>query len=294
MRPLLFIIMGVQLFLRAPVGALASGAYPLGEDGVVGMVRSHQVRENESLHEIARDYGLGYNEITAANPGVNPWIPAEGSRVVIPTRWVLPDAPPRGIVVNLAEMRLYHYFQVEGRTFVRTYPIGVGDEGYETPRGTFHITGTRKNPAWYVPASVRRERPELPAVVPPGPDNPLGSYAIRFSAPGDYLIHGTDFAYGVGRRVSHGCIRLYPEDIGVLAGAVGPGTQVTIVYQPVKVGMEGGTVYLEAHEDYLGVWGESNRPTAALLQQRGLLGRVESAALLNALRERTGMPVPLH
>lgn len=155
-------------------------------------------------------------EIAAANPGVDPFVPEPGRRIVIPTEWILPDAPIRnGIIVNIAEMRLF-LLRAERARMVATFPIGVGDEGTETPVGVYSIVEKVKNPAWNVPRSIRVEQPDLPAVVPPGPDNPLGSRALRLSDR-TLLIHGTNRPWGIGTRSSHGCIRLYEEDIARLS-----------------------------------------------------------------------------
>jgi L,D-transpeptidase ErfK/SrfK len=203
------------LFLLASASvADAGGAYPYGPGkSVIGLVRTHAASGDETLHELAREFDLGYNEITDANPALDPWVPGKGSDVVLPTAWVLPAAPTKGVVINLAEMRLYHYLDSGGRTLVRSFPIGIATEGVTSPRGSFSIMDKVVNPTWYVPRSLREEKPGLPAAVPPGPDNPLGEYAMRLSGT-DYFIHGTNQPYGIGRRVSHGCIRLYPRHPG--------------------------------------------------------------------------------
>jgi len=208
---------------------------------------------DDTLLDIARRYDLGYDEIIAANPGVDLWLPGSGTRVVLPTQFVLPDAPREGLVLNLASMRLFYYPKPEpgAPTMVITHPIGIGREGWKTPEGRTRVTQKIENPAWTVPASVRREHARkgdpLPAVVPPGPDNPLGDFAMRLSIP-SYLIHGTNKPYGVGMRVSHGCVRLYPEDIARLFPQVPVGTPVRIVNQPYVAGWRDGLLYLEAHQ----------------------------------------------
>lgn len=282
----------VLLALTAPVSAAGDGgAYSL-EDGatVIGWVERYTVRGDESLHEVALRTGLGYNEVVGANPGIDPWTPEEGTAIVIPKLWVLPHAPQEGIVINLAEMRLYHYIKAGGRKLVRTYPVGIGREAFDTPTGTYVILEKKKDPAWTVPESVREEDPSLPPVVPPGPDNPLGEFALRLSNPA-YLIHGTNRPLGIGRRVSHGCIRMYPGDIARLYRAVEPGTPVRIAYQPVKAGERGGVVYVEAHRGYLAESGSLWDLAVGLLRERGLLGRTDSALLHEALEGRTGVPV---
>jgi L,D-transpeptidase ErfK/SrfK len=186
-------------------------------------------------------------------------------------------------------MRLYYFYRSGGVNTVVTYPIGVGREGFNTPLGEFRVTGKEKDPTWYPPPTVRLDKPELPAAVPPGPDNPLGKYKLTLSVPGEYRIHGTNKPFGVGRRVSHGCIRLYPEDIERLYKKVEPGTKVTIVYQPVKVGLSGGRLVVEAHEDYL----NKARPqddAMAQIKRRGFLKMLDAGLLEKVLKEKSGVP----
>jgi len=240
---------------------------PEGTD-VVGIVQIATARQEDTLPDLARRYDLGYEEIVAANPGMDPWLPGEGARVVLPTQFVLPDVPREGLVVNLAAMRLFYYPKPGAGEppEVITHPIGIGREGWRTPQGTLHITEKMVQPTWTVPASVRREHAKkgdpLPPVVPPGPDNPLGEFAMRLSLP-SYLIHGTNQPWGVGLRVSHGCVRLYPEDIARLFPEVPKGTRVTIVNQPYVAGWRNGQLYLEAHQplaEDAKRWGTSLKP----------------------------------
>ncbi len=215
---------------------------------VVGRVRIHVVTKGETLLDIAREYDLGYNHIVLANPGLDPWVPPEGKEVIVPTSFVLPEKRS-GLVVNLAEMRLYFFRQEMGRSVVYTAPIGVGVEGRLTELGVYTVVRKKKNPSWHVPKSIREEDPTLPEVVPPGPDNPLGAYALYLSR-GAYAIHGTNRPWGIGRRVSHGCIRLYPEDIEALFPLVPIGTPVFIIYQPIKLGVRQGKIYLQVFPDF--------------------------------------------
>ncbi|MEE4145594.1 MAG: L,D-transpeptidase family protein, partial [Halieaceae bacterium] len=195
-----------------------SDRFPVPEAGndIVGRVQVAIAQDRDTLPEIARRYNLGYEEIIAANPGVDPWRPGQGTPVVLPTAFILPGGAREGLVLNLASMRLYYYPKAKAgqAAEVITHPVGIGREGWHTPQGTTRIIQKTANPTWTVPASVRREHAAegdpLPAVVPPGPDNPLGEYAMRLSMP-SYLIHGTNKPWGVGMRVSHGCIRMYPE-----------------------------------------------------------------------------------
>ncbi|WP_295880457.1 L,D-transpeptidase family protein [uncultured Thiohalocapsa sp.] len=225
---------------------------PDPDTDVVGQVQYVVARDEDTLPDFARRYGLGYDEIVAANPDVDPWLPGAGTRVVLPTRFVLPDAPREGIVLNLPALRLFYYPPVEEGEprVVVTHPVGIGREGWRTPVGRMRIIQKTENPAWRPPASIRREHAKrgdpLPAVVPAGPDNPLGSHAMRLSRP-SYLLHGTNKPYGVGMRVSHGCVRLYPEDISRLFAEVPVGTDVHIVNQPYLAGWQDGVLHLEAH-----------------------------------------------
>ena len=242
-RILLLFIFSITLECDA-LGA----AYTYSKDNtVIGNLTTYKTTKDDSLIEIARRYSLGYNEITDANPDLDAFLPGPDKEVLIPTKWILPDLPNyEGIVINLPEMRLYYFFKSSGKDMVRTFPIGIGDEGNDTPTGTFKITQKTINPTWYPPESIRKERPELPPAVPPGPNNPLGSHSLRLSG-GSYLIHGTNRPWAVGRRVTHGCLRLYPEEIPLLFDLVKVGTKVTIVKQPVKVGQKAGRVFIEAH-----------------------------------------------
>lgn len=228
--------------------------YPLSSDDVVGSVTTIKSTAADTLVDIARRHGLGYTDVVRANPDIDPWLPGEGAEIVLPTQFVLPDAPRRGIVLNLAEYRLYYFPPaVKGApTRVVTYPISIGRMDWETPLGRTKVVAKANNPNWYVPESVHQERkdngdPPLPRVVPAGPDNPLGSRAMRLGLPG-YLIHGTNRPAGVGMRVTHGCIRMFPEDIEVFFEQIPVGTPVRIVNQPIKFGYRQGDLMMEAHE----------------------------------------------
>ena len=240
------------LMLALPAGG---EVYPLPPEGidVIGNVSVVAAVDDDTLIDIARRHGLGYHDITRANPDLDVWLPGEGARVVLPARFVLPSAPREGLVLNLAEYRLY-YFPPPGpgeAPLVMTYPMSIGRMDWETPLGMTRIVQKARNPSWYPPESVRQEHldeglPPLPRVVPPGPDNPLGSRSLRLAIPG-YLIHGTNRPAGVGMRVTHGCIRMFPEDIELLFEKVAIGTPVRIVNEPVKVGWNGDALLMEAH-----------------------------------------------
>ncbi|MGA3156045.1 MAG: L,D-transpeptidase family protein [Steroidobacteraceae bacterium] len=222
------------------------------DDDVVGTVQVAITSKEDTLPDIARRFDIGYEEIVRANPGVDPWLPGAGRKIVVPTQFVLPNAPHEGLVINVAAMRLYYYPKpAKGETQqVFTYPIGIGKVGWSTPEGVTKVVTREKNPTWRPGPGVRKEHQDdndpLPAVIPPGPDNPLGKYKFTLGWP-EYLIHGTNKPYGVGLRSSHGCIRLYPEDIEKLFNAVPLGTQVRVVNQPFVFGWHHGQAYLQAY-----------------------------------------------
>jgi L,D-transpeptidase ErfK/SrfK len=239
-RPLLEPISRNYFVLRSP------------EQTVVGEPQIVFTSDTDTFSDLAREYGLGYDELVAANPGIDPWLPGKNTPVLLPTQYVLPDTLRRGVILNIASKRLFYYPAVaEGEPAqVMTYPIGIGRVGWETPLGDTEVVAKARDPHWYVPWSVQQEHKEmgdpLPPVVPPGPDNPLGSYVLKLEMPG-YLIHGTNQPYGVGMRVSHGCIRLYPENIELLYSMVDIGESVTIVNEPFLIGRLNGELYLESH-----------------------------------------------
>lgn len=219
---------------------------------VVGEPQIVFTTEENTFPDLAREYGLGYDELVAANPEIDPWLPGAGTPVLLPTQYVLPDVPREGIVLNIASKRLFYFPPAEegSRQVVLTYPIGIGRVGWETPLGSATVVSKARDPSWFVPASVRREHRELgdplPSVVPAGPDNPLGKFVLKLDLPG-YLIHGTNQPYGVGMRVSHGCVRLYPENIELLYELVGTGEKVMIINEPYLAGQSEGEFYFEGH-----------------------------------------------
>lgn len=223
------------------------------DQSVIGVPQIVFSKDEHTFSDLAREYGLGYDELVAANPEVDPWLPGEGTPVLLPTQFVLPDVPREGIVLNIAAKRLFYFpAAADGESqVVMTYPIGIGRVGWETPLGSSAVVSKARDPHWYVPASVRAEHEALgnplPSVVPPGPDNPLGKHVLKLDIPG-YLIHGTNQPYGVGMRVSHGCVRLYPENIELLYELVDVGESVSIINEPYLTGMLDGAIYFEAHE----------------------------------------------
>lgn len=243
----------IFIFLWLFVPAAMAQQFPLPPQGenMVGAIQHVVVPENKTLLDLARYYQVGYYEIRAANPEVDPWVPPVGSKIVIPTQYILPAAQWSGIVVNLAEMRLY-YFPPPEKTqrFVMTFPIGVGRKHWQTPLGLTKVVRKVINPTWYVPKSIYQEHlrngDPIKQVVPPGPDNPLGQFALQLEKPG-YLIHGTNKPFGIGMQVTHGCIRLSPEDIAELYQKIPVGTPVRVVNQPFKIGLRQGHVFLEVH-----------------------------------------------
>ena len=210
----------------------------------IGEMKEHLTTFEDTLVQLSRDYDIGFVEMRAANPDIDPWMPGANVKLVIPTMYILPDAPRRGIVINLPEMRLYHYGRPE--TAPESFPLGVGREGLSTPVGTTAIMSKIEGPVWRPTKRMREEDPTLPEQVPAGPDNPLGTHAMYLGWP-EYRIHGTNKPFGIGRRSSSGCIRMYPEDIIRLYPEVPVGTTVTVVNQPVKAAWIDNQFYIEAH-----------------------------------------------
>jgi L,D-transpeptidase ErfK/SrfK len=238
------------------LGAAHSASFPLPPvtESVVGDVQTAIAKYEDTLSDIGRRYGIGYEEIISANPGVDSWLPGADVKVTIPSRYILPDAPRDGIVINLPEHRLYYYPKPKKgeSAIVVTYPISVGKMDWKTPLGLTRIVDKRVKPSWTPPETVRREHEAdgnpLPKVVPPGPDNPLGEYAMRLDIPGGaYLIHGTNRPVAVGMPVTHGCIRMFPEDIEQFFKIVPVKTPVRIVHQSSKAGWQGDVLYVEVH-----------------------------------------------
>ncbi len=259
--------------------------------------------QKDTLLDIARKFDLGQNEILLANPTVDRWLPGENTRVRIPNSRLLPDTPHEGIVLNLPEYRLYYYpdrRKGQPRTVI-THPISIGRVDWDTPLGKTQIIAKKENPTWTPPKSIKEEHAEqgeiLPDVFPAGPDNPLGLFALRLGVPG-YLIHSTNKPYGVGMRVSHGCIRMYPEDIEKLFPQVKTGTSVYIVNQPIKVGWSDNQLYIEVHPELEGKdIGYDDRLNVALdlieKANDGLLPVIDGMALKQALEQSNGIPVAI-
>ena len=277
----------------APAAAPAAPALPLPtaterfelEPGqsVVGEVQVVTAGKDDTLTDVARRFNVGYEEMLRANPKLDPWLPGEGHEVIVPTQFVLPNAPYSGVVINIPAMRIYYFPPVKKgeRVVVLTHPIGIGKVGWKTPEGVTKIVRRQKDPTWRVPVSVLKEHhdngEDLDPVIGPGPDNPLGKFAFYLQWP-SYLIHGTNKPAGVGLRSSHGCIRLYPEDIEQFFNMIPVGTEVRVVNQPFLFGWANGQLYLQpldVLEDDQRDWNKA---------QRKLLGKSLTPALLQQLK----------
>jgi L,D-transpeptidase ErfK/SrfK len=291
------------VLLAAAVPAVAGAKTPFPVSPTVQVFGTEQYvtsRYQDTLIELARRHGLGYEEIIWANREVDPWLPGEGTTVRLPSRHVLPMAPQQGIVVNIAEYRMYYYTRRGPETVVTTFPVSIGRMDWATPLGRWRVVAKQKDPAWYPPESIRKEhlqdgRGFLPKVVPPGPNNPLGRHAIRLSVNG-YLIHGTNEPRGIGMQVTHGCIRMYPEDIEWLFGRIPVSTPVTIVNQPVKFGWMGDELYLEVIPPLEGDRRSEEKDLTAITEAyvaatRERAARVDWDLVEEVFARRDGVPV---
>jgi len=267
----------LALLCSAGLASAAQAAvYPLPSDGspIVGEDQTVTTVYEDSLPDLAHKYSLGYYEIIRANPGLDVWIPGAGKQIILPGRHILPPGPREGIVVNLPEHRLYYFPKPNGRDkpVVITYPVSIGKMDWRTPLGETRVIAKIKNPPWYPPESVRKEHEAngdpLPRVVPPGPDNPLGDFAMRLAAGnGTYLIHGTNNPRAVGMAVTHGCIRMYPEDVAAVFATVPVGTRVRLINEPVKIAWVDGQLFVEAHPP-VDDQGQTEEPDLTLLSKQ--------------------------
>jgi L,D-transpeptidase ErfK/SrfK len=302
---------------------------PTGRNDLIGSLQSYTVRKGDTLLDIARWYGLSPTEVSNANNHMDWWAPPAGKVIVIPTEHILPDSPHNGIVMNIPEMRLYYYYptavggrrrigkgrfahtayaephHVKGRKFkpgahgvhpsvIFTFPVGLGRYDWRTPIGTWTIRDKTHNPTWVVPDDIYQEHLERDGeadhVIDGGdPDNPLGHYRLALTLP-MYALHGTNVPWGVGMEVSHGCVRLYPEDIDRLYHRTSVGTPGRFVYQPVKYGWRSGSLYVEVHEDLYGVYPGLWRYALKLAKSHGLIGSIDMLKLERAVEEKTGVP----
>lgn len=264
-----------------------------GATTIVGSLDTYVVEEGDTLLDVGRHFDLGYNEMTAANPGVDPWMPSPSEVLVIPTEFILPEARPIGVVVNIPEMRLY-FFQ---NGSLVTYPVGLGRDDWRTPEGSFKIRGKTENPTWVIPESIRaehiRERNDARTFIAGGdPENPLGLFRLELTLP-LYGLHGSNMPWGVGMQVSHGCIRLYNEDIAILFRDVRVGTPGEFLYQPVKVGSRDGEVYVEIHPDIYSLRGNLEDEANQILARKGWSERIDPDRLRRAIRDQTGLPTSI-
>jgi L,D-transpeptidase ErfK/SrfK len=278
--------------------ALPQNSNDIRAQTVIGSPRAYVVQQKDTLLDIARYFDLGYNEIVGAHPNVDPWLPPAGESLIVPSFWVLPKSGYQGVVVNIPEMRLYYFPPLEkgiSNRIVITLPVGLGREDWPTPQAKFKIRGKTPNPVWVIPESIKKERIQEKGwsenVIPAGsPNNPMGKYRIDLTLP-LYAIHDTNNPWAVGRLVTHGCIRLYPEDIEQFFDVVRIGSPGEFVYQPVKIGMLYGEVYVEVHEDIYklvpDLWGEAQK----VVRESGWEEMVDQVALTKALLEKSGVPV---
>lgn len=268
----------------------------------IGELQHVTAKYEDTLVHIGRDYNVGFVEMRAANPHLDPWIPGAGADVLVPTMHLLPDAPRQSVVINLAEMRMYHY-KVPGAA-PQTYPIGIGRDGLLTPVGTTTVTRKKADPTWTPTERMRREDPTLPITVPPGPDNPMGTHSVYLGFP-QIAIHGTNKPYGIGRRVSSGCIRMFPEDIGRFFEQVPVGATVTVVDQPIKAAWIDDKFYLEVHptqdqatmmerEGAVPDYELSEKDLAYIMKKAGPgVEKLDWAAIRKVVKERKGYPVAI-
>ena len=278
-------------------------------EDVVGAVQITIASQSDTLLDIARRFNVGYEEIERANPGVDIWLPGAGRRIIVPTQFVLPAAPRVGIVIDVAALRLYYFppHRAGEPIVVYTHPIGIGKDGWNTPEGVTKVTARVKDPVWRPSAALRRDHlqdsgEEVPAVVPPGPDNPLGSYEFKLGWP-SYLIHGTNKPYGIGLRSSHGCVRLYPEDIEKLYTLVPVGTPVRVVNQPFLFGWHDHQLYLQAYnvlDDDKRDWQHAQKKLLTRMLSQSTRATLQSEALtidwgrvMGLTAAPRGVPVPV-
>ncbi|MEO8601420.1 MAG: L,D-transpeptidase family protein [bacterium] len=273
---------------------------PAVADTMVGSIRQYVPVRGDTFLDLARFYGLGYNELEQANPGVDPWIPGlKVKSMILPTAWILPQVPYQGVIVNIPEMRLYYFHKASagGPQLVTTYPVGLGRDEWRTPKGKFKVQGKTVNPTWVIPESIRaehiRERGDSRSMIPGGAaDNPLGKYRLELTMPG-YRIHGTDIPWGVGMQVSHGCVRLYPEDIEALYPLIAVGTPGEFIYQPVKIGARDGRIYAEVSPDIYNLVPDMQGAGRTAVEELGWTNYVDAAKLQAAVEAKNGIPTDI-
>ncbi|MGE0823266.1 MAG: L,D-transpeptidase family protein [Candidatus Binatia bacterium] len=275
---------------------LPQGPRDMQAQTIVGSPREYTIQKKDTLLDIARYFDLGYNELINVYPDLDPWIPPAGETLTLPTFWTLPKSGYEGIVVNIPEMRLYYFPPREkgSQRLVITLPVGLGREDWPTPVAKFKISGKVANPTWVIPESIKQERIAEKGwtedFIPGGsPDNPMGKYKLQLTLP-LYAIHDTNNPWAVGRLVTHGCIRLYPEDIQQFFDVVKVGVPGEFVYQPVKIGFFNGKIYAEVHEDIYGLVPDLWQEAQKAVQESGWEDLVDNNKLLKVLMKKTGMP----
>ncbi len=292
--PLIILLINILAFpawaggpfnIRPPVSG--SGVDPQAVT-VIGSPQHHMTKKGEDLLEVARHYDLGWTEIGSMYRQWDPFLPPPGVNLLIPTLWIVPTGRSAQIVVNTGEMRLYYF--VNNGTQVYTYPIGMGVLDYKTPTGKFTVNQKKVNPDWHIPKQLQKKY-EM-AVMPAGPDNPMGAYKLGLNW-GDYGIHGCNLPWAVGRLVSHGCTRLYPEDIKKLFAMVPMGTKVEYIYEPAKIGFRGGRIFLSVHDDVYFKIRSMLLHVLGLIEQKGLSDQVDMRKVLQVVEEQTGMPMDI-
>lgn len=277
-----------------------SPTYAAAKTLAIGAMEEYTAKHDDTLVKIARDFNLGFVELRAANPNIDPWLPGDGTKLTIPKWNLLPEGPREGVLINVPEMRVYVF--VKDKSNPMTFPLAIGREGLETPIGTTTINRKQADPIWRPTPRMRSEDPKLPAEVGPGPENPMGTHAMYLGWP-SFAIHGTNKPYAIGRRASSGCIRMYPEDITQMFEMLPVGTKVTTVNQPIKLAWIDNVLYLEAHPDldqaiqmeetgqvYLSKL--TDEDLQLVMKAAGeFKDRLQWAAIRNAIRERTGYPI---
>jgi L,D-transpeptidase ErfK/SrfK len=292
-----FLLAWLIMALAQP--AMAAGPYnirfPASAEGsdpqaltVVGSIQHYRIKKGDDLLELARHYGLGYSELGVLYRHWDPFLPPVGAEMTVPTLWIVPNNHGNQIIVNTGEMRLYYF--VNNNTQVHTFPIGMGVLDFRTPQGKFRVIEKKVKPAWHIPKSLQAKYGM--AVMPPGDENPMGDYKLTLSW-GDYGIHGTAMPLGVGRLVSHGCTRMYPEDIKKLFPMVPVGTSVEYIYEPAKIGFRQGRIYLSVHEDVYFKIPSMILHVLNMLEQRSLADQVNMRKVMQAVEEQKGLPLDI-
>lgn len=288
------LLFGVVVFFVSAFSTSLCSAAPVEEQAllpaVFGEIRTTITSGDETLMDVALREGFGYDAVVSSNKSIDPWSPGNGTEIILPGKVIVPYGAQPGLTINLAELRLFHIVERDDRSYqVGVYPLGIGREGRATPEGVFHINVKKQQPYWRVPEWLRQEDPSLPQVMSPGPHNPLGDYWLGLSAPG-YGIHGTNRPFGVGRRVSSGCLRMYPHDIATLYAKVATGTPVNISYQPVKATGDGDRLLLEVHADYSGRFSDLFQHALQVISKTGWSGTVDYSRVKAVVRTQRGIP----